>query len=228
MIELDKISKTYQTGEHVVTALSDIDLKVDKGEFVSIIGPSGAGKSTLLHIIGGLDLPTAGKISVDGQDLSKSGDKALSHYRNRKVGFVFQAFNLHPIYNALENVALPLVFSKTPRSQRLELARDALEAVGLADRARHRPNQLSGGERQRVSIARALVIQPRIILADEPTGNLDSTTGKRITQLLVQLSKEMGITTLIVTHNMNILPSSQRTIFMRDGRIAKYTRNMNN
>ena len=228
MIELDKISKTYQTGEHVVTALSDIDLKVDKGEFVSIIGPSGAGKSTLLHIIGGLDLPTAGKISVDGQDLSKSGDKALSHYRNRKVGFVFQTFNLHPTYNALENVALPLVFSKTPRSQRLELARGALEAVGLADRARHRPNQLSGGERQRVSIARALVIQPRIILADEPTGNLDSTTGKRITQLLVQLSKEMGITTLIVTHNMNILPSSQRTIFMRDGRIAKYTRNMNN
>ncbi len=224
MIELENITKTYRMGGETIHALSGIDLTIAEGEFVAIVGSSGSGKSTLLHIIGGLDSPTSGKVTINGQDLSQSSDKALSRYRNRSVGFVFQTFNLHPTYNALENVALPLIFSKMPRPQRLELAREALETVGLAERASHHPNQLSGGERQRVSIARALVVQPKLILADEPTGNLDSKTGSRIIELLSRLNKEKGLTLLLVTHDLGIANNTPRTLFLRDGAITKERR----
>ncbi len=224
MIKLENITKTYRMGEETVHALSGIDLVVAEGEFVAIVGPSGSGKSTLLHIIGGLDSPTSGKAIINDQDLSRASDKELSRYRNRSVGFVFQTFNLHPTYNALENVALPLIFSKMPQPQRLELAREALETVGLAERALHRPNQLSGGERQRVSIARALVVQPKLILADEPTGNLDSKTGDRIIELLARLNKEKGLTLLLITHDLNIASSAPRTLFLHDGTIFEERR----
>ncbi len=221
MIELENVSKTYRMGEGTVHALSGIDLTVAEGEFVAIIGPSGSGKSTLLHIIGGLDSPTSGKVIINGQDLSQASDSGLSRYRNRSVGFVFQTFNLHPTYNALENVALPLIFSRMSRPQRLKLAREALETVGLAERASHRPNQLSGGERQRVSIARALATQPRLILADEPTGNLDSKTGEHIIELLAQLNREKGITLLLITHDLDVASNATRVLFLRDGVIVE-------
>ena len=224
MIELKNITKTYRMGEETIHALSGINLTVAEGEFVAIVGSSGSGKSTLLHTIGGLDSPTSGTVTIAGQDLSQASDKELSRYRNRSVGFVFQTFNLHPTYNALENVALPLIFSKIPRRRRLELAREALETVGLAERASHHPNQLSGGERQRVSIARALVVQPKLILADEPTGNLDSTTGDRIIELLVHLNKEKGLTLILITHDLDITSHAPRTLFLRDGVITEERR----
>jgi len=224
MIELTDISKTYQMGEATINALSGIDLTVAEGEFVAIVGPSGSGKSTLLHIIGGLDSVTSGTILIGDQDLSQASDKELSRYRNQSVGFVFQTFNLHPTYNALENVALPLIFSRIPRSQRLKLAQEALATVGLTERAFHRPNQLSGGERQRVSIARALVIQPRLILADEPTGNLDSRTGEHVIKLLAQLNRERGLTLLLVTHDLDVASNAPRTLFLRDGVIVEERR----
>ena len=224
MIELKNITKTYRMGEETIHALSDIDLTVAEGEFVAIVGSSGSGKSTLLHTIGGLDSPTSGTVTIADQDLSQASDKELSRYRNRSVGFVFQTFNLHPTYNAIENVALPLIFSKMPRPRRLELAREALETVGLAERASHHPNQLSGGERQRVSIARALVVQPKLILADEPTGNLDSTTGDRIIELLAHLNKEKGLTLILITHDFDITSHASRTLFLRDGVITEERR----
>ena len=221
MIELKNVSKAYQMGGGTVHALSGIALTVAEGEFIAIVGPSGSGKSTLLHIIGGLDSPTSGKVVINGQDLSQASDSGLSRYRNRSVGFVFQTFNFHPTYNALENVALPLIFSRMPRPQRLKLAREALETVGLAERASHRPNQLSGGERQRVSIARALVTRPKLILADEPTGNLDSKTGEHIIELLAQLNREKGITLLLITHDLDVASNAMRVIFLRDGVIVE-------
>ena len=224
MIELENVTKNYRMGEETVQALSGIDLAVTDGEFVAIAGPSGSGKSTLLHIIGGLDSPTSGKVIIDGQDLSQASDKELSRYRNRSVGFVFQTFNLHPTYTALENVALPLIFSGMPRSQRLKLARETLETVELAERGSHRPNELSGGERQRVSIARALIVQPKLILADEPTGNLDSKTGDRIIELLTRLNREKGLTLLLVTHNTDVANHAPRTLYLRDGHIVEERR----
>lgn len=224
MIKLKNITKTYQMGEETIHALSGIDLAVAEGEFVAIVGPSGSGKSTLLHIIGGLDSPTSGRVIIDGQDLSQASDSKLSLYRNRSVGFVFQTFNLHPTYNALENVALPLIFSRMPRPQRLKLAREALDAVGLVERASHRPNQLSGGERQRLCIARALATQPKLILADEPTGNLDSKTGDRVIELLARLNREKGLTLLLVTHDLDVASNAPRTLFLRDGVIIEERR----
>ena len=224
MIKLEKVSKTYQMGSETIHALSGIDLTVAEGEFIALVGPSGSGKSTLLHIIGGLDTPSSGRVIVNGNDLSQASDSQLSLYRNQNVGFVFQTFNLHPTYNALENVALPLIFARMPRSQRLKLAREALETVGLAERAGHRPNQLSGGERQRVAIARAVVTQPKLILADEPTGNLDSKTGGRIMELLARLNKEKGLTLLLVTHDLDVAGSAPRTLFLRDGTIVEERR----
>ncbi len=224
MIKLKDISKTYQMGEATINALSGVDLTVVEGEFVAIVGPSGSGKSTLLHIIGGLDSATTGTVLIGDQDLSQASDKELSRYRNQSAGFVFQTFNLHPTYNALENVALPLIFSRMPRSQRLKLAQEALATVGLTERALHRPNQLSGGERQRVSIARALVIQPKLLLADEPTGNLDSKTGEHVIKLLVQLNRERGLTLLLVTHDLDVASNAPRTLFLRDGVIVEERR----
>ena len=221
MIKLEQVSKLYRMGEEVIHALSGVELEVVEGEFVSVTGPTGSGKSTLLHIIGGLDSPTSGRVSIAGQDLSQASDKELSRYRNRSVGFVFQTFNLHPTYTAVENVALPLLFSRMPRGQRLKLAREALEVVGLAERARHRPNELSGGERQRVSIARALVVEPKLILADEPTGNLDSGTGGKIIELLTQLHWEKRLTLLLVTHDLEVASHAQRIFSMRDGHIVE-------
>ena len=224
MIKLEKVSKVYHMGDETIHALRGLDLEVTEGEFVAIVGPSGSGKSTLLHIIGGLDTPTSGRVVVDGQDLSQAGDGELSRYRNRSVGFVFQTFELHPTYSALENVALPLVFSRVPRGRRLQMARDALQTVGLAERASHRPSQLSGGERQRVSIARALVVQPKLILADEPTGNLDSKTGERIVELLSRFNREKGLTLLMVTHNPDITEQASRALYLRDGLVVEERR----
>jgi len=221
MIKLDNITKEYRMGEDIVHAVSGISLEIKEGEFVALVGPSGSGKSTTMHIIGGLDTPTSGRVVVDGQDLSRASDKELSRYRNEKIGFVFQAFNLHPTYTATENVALPLIFSGIGQRKRMKMAAEALEIVGLAERASHRPNQLSGGEKQRVSIARARVTQPKILLADEPTGNLDSRNGKHVMELLSQLNKEKGITLIIVTHDMEIAAVAGRIIKMRDGKIVE-------
>jgi len=208
-------------GGETINALASIDLKVSEGEFVTIVGPSGSGKSTLLNIIGGLDTPTMGRIEVDGQDLSKASDRELSLYRNKKVGFIFQTFNLQPTHTALENVSLPLVFAKVPLWRRKRIAREVMKTMELSDRLRHKPNQLSGGERQRVAIARALVNDPKILLADEPTGNLDSKTGEQIMELLTRLNKERGITLLLVTHDLKIADYADRMLRMLDGQIAE-------
>jgi putative ABC transport system ATP-binding protein len=221
MIRLENITKEYKMGDDIIHAVSGINLEIKEGEFVALVGPSGSGKSTTMHIIGGLDTPTSGRVIVDGQDLSRASDKELSRYRNKKVGFVFQTFNLHPTYNAVENVALPLIFLKLPRKRRLQAAAEALAIVGLSDRALHHPNQLSGGERQRVSIARAIVTQPRLILADEPTGNLDRKNGEHIMELLSSLNREKGITLVIVTHDLEMAQIARRIIKMRDGHIIE-------
>ena len=218
MIELRDVWRLYHMGEETINALAGINLEIGQGEFVSIVGPSGSGKSTLLDIIGGLDSPTKGSIVVDGQDLSTASDKELSSYRNNKVGFVFQTFNLQPTYNALENVALPLVFAKVPLRKRNQMAREALDTVGLGDRVRHKPGELSGGERQRVGIARALVNNPKILLADEPTGNLDSKASERIMELLSRLNKERGLTLILVTHDLESAKNANRMLQMHDGK----------
>lgn len=221
MIELREVTRTYEMGHEEIHALDDVSLTVAEGEFVAVVGPSGSGKSTLLHVIGGLDTPTAGTVRVNGQDLGQAGDRQLSAYRNAQVGFVFQTFNLQPTYTALENVALPLVFARVPRKERLARAQQALEAVGLADRVRHKPTELSGGERQRVSIARALVNDPGLLLADEPTGNLDSATGTAIVELLGQLNRQRKLTVLVVTHDPDTATFADRRIALRDGRIVE-------
>jgi putative ABC transport system ATP-binding protein len=220
MIELHDVWRLYRMGRETINALAGINLEIQQGEFVSIVGPSGSGKSTLLNIVGGLDSPTSGTIEVDGQDLSKASDKELSSYRNKKVGFVFQTFNLQPTYSALENVSLPLVFARVPLRKRNQIAREIMTTVGLSRRSKHTPSQLSGGERQRVAIARALVNNPRILLADEPTGNLDSKTGEQIMELLTSLNKERGITLLLVTHDLKTAEHADRMIQMLDGKIA--------
>ncbi|HKZ51498.1 MAG TPA: ABC transporter ATP-binding protein [Dehalococcoidia bacterium] len=224
MIQLSRVSKTYHMGDETIHALSEVDLEVPDGEFIAIVGPSGSGKSTLMHIIGGLDSPTSGRVAVDGQDLSRAKDKALSQYRNKKVGFIFQTFNLQPTYSALENVALPLVLAGVSPKQRREQAQGALEAVGLADRIKHRPNELSGGQRQRVAIARALVNDPSILLADEPTGNLDTRSGQDIVDLLARTNQERGVTLILVTHDTEVAESARRTLYLRDGRIVEERR----
>jgi len=224
LIQLSRVSKTYHMGDETIHALSEVDLEVPDGEFIAIVGPSGSGKSTLMHIIGGLDSPTSGRVAVDGQDLSRAKDKALSQYRNKKVGFIFQTFNLQPTYSALENVALPLVLAGVSPKQRREQAQGALEAVGLADRIKHRPNELSGGQRQRVAIARALVNDPSILLADEPTGNLDTRSGQDIVDLLARTNQERGVTLILVTHDTEVAESARRTLYLRDGRIVEERR----
>lgn len=221
MIELHDVWRLYRMGGETINALAGIDLKVSEGEFITIVGPSGSGKSTLLNIIGGLDTPTIGRIEVDGQDLSKASDRELSLYRNKKVGFIFQTFNLQPTHTALENVSLPLVFAKVPLWRRKQIAREVMATVELSDRLRHKPNQLSGGERQRVAIARAMVNDPKILLADEPTGNLDSKTGEQIMELLTRLNKERGITLLLVTHDLKTADYADRMLRMRDGQVAE-------
>lgn len=219
MIVISDLTKDYRLGDETVHALAGVSLEIPDGEFVAFVGPSGSGKSTLLHLIGGLDTCSSGKITVENQDLSQASDKELAKYRNSSVGFVFQTFNLHPTYTALENVAIPLIFSKVPAGERMKRAAAALEAVGMSARARHLPNQLSGGERQRVAIARALVTNPKIIVADEPTGNLDSVNGTKVMDMLGALHKGKGITLLIATHDRELAGRAQRVITMRDGQI---------
>jgi putative ABC transport system ATP-binding protein len=220
MIQVQNLIKDYRLGDETVHALAGVNMDIADGEFVAIVGPSGSGKSTMLHLIGGLDTPGSGSILADGHDLSHASDKELAAYRNSRVGFVFQTFNLHPTYSALENVAIPLLFSGVSAAERSKRATAALEAVGMSQRAGHLPNQLSGGERQRVAIARALVTNPLVIVADEPTGNLDSANGARVMDLLADLNKNKGITLIVATHDAEMARRAQRVITMRDGRVT--------
>ena len=214
------LTRTYQVGETTVQALRSVNLQVGKGQFVALVGPSGSGKSTLLNLVGGLDHPTSGQLWVDGEELSASKEKALTEHRRRRVGFVFQSFNLLPRLTAVENVALPLMFVGVSERERIERAGQFLDQVGLSGRLDHRPTQLSGGEQQRVAIARALVNHPAIILADEPTGNIDTATGAEIMALLRRLNREQGVTLLLVTHDPEAASFSDRIIQLRDGQIA--------
>jgi len=216
MIELDNITKIYKMGRTEVVALNGVSLRIEPREMVSIIGPSGSGKSTLMHIIGCLDKPTSGEYRLEGVEVSQLNDNKLAEIRSKKVGFVFQSFNLLPRNTALDNVELPLIYGGA--GNRRQRALQALESVGLAQRAHHRPNELAGGEQQRVAIARALINNPSLILADEPTGNLDTQTSKEI-MLLFQKLNEQGITIVLVTHEADIAAYTQRSIKMRDGKI---------
>src|SRR5499427_555524 len=218
LVELRNVSKIYRLGDEEIRALDDITLDIEAGEFISIIGPSGSGKSTLMHILGCLDSPTKGTISLDGVMIEKASARELAMIRNRKIGFVFQFFNLLPKLNVTQNVELPMIYSGISGKERRQRAMAALEAVGMANRARHRPSQLSGGQQQRTAIARALVNSPRIIFADEPTGNLDSQTGEAILQLFRKLSQE-GRTIVLVTHDPGIVALTPSRIEIRDGKI---------
>jgi putative ABC transport system ATP-binding protein len=218
IIRTEKIEKSYRVGAHLVKALDGIDLSVGEHEYVAIMGPSGSGKSTLMNILGCLDSPTSGRYLLGGVDVSAMDDAGLAKVRNRKIGFVFQSFNLLPRYNALENVAFPLIYSGVKRARRLERARAALEAVGLSERMMHLPGEMSGGQRQRVAIARALVTEPDIILADEPTGNLDTATSEEIMALFGEIY-DRGNTVILVTHEEDIALHARRIIRLRDGRI---------
>ncbi len=222
MIELYNISKIYKIGDNEVYALNGVTLKIQKNEFVAILGPSGSGKSTLMNIIGCLDTPTSGSYILDGNEVSKLSDNQLAEIRNSKIGFVFQQFNLIPQLTALENVELPLIYQGVSASKRHKLAKEALEKVGLGDRLHHRPRQLSGGQQQRVAIARALVTSPSIILADEPTGNLDSKSGSEIMQIFKQLHSQ-GSTIVLITHDNNIASQAKRIVRIHDGQIVEDT-----
>lgn len=220
VIKITDVYKTYVMGDNVVNALDGINFEVMKGEFLSIMGPSGSGKSTLMNILGCLDRPTKGSYVLDGREVSEYTDDELAITRNKKIGFVFQSFNLLPRMSSLQNVALPMVYAGAKEKDRLELARIALEKVGLGERVDHRPNELSGGQRQRVAIARALVNNPAIIMADEPTGNLDSKSGNDIMAMFRELNSE-GRTVILVTHEPDIAIQANRTVHVRDGVIVK-------
>jgi len=220
IINIEHIAKIYQVGSEEVHALADVSLKIDKGEYVAIMGPSGSGKSTLMNVLGCLDTPTRGIYNFKGVNVSQMNDNELAAIRNKEIGFVFQTFNLLPRSDALHNVELPLIYAGVSSYERKERAKIALEQVGLADRMHHKPNELSGGQRQRVAIARALVTNPSIILADEPTGNLDTKTGEDIMALFHEIS-EQGNTIILVTHEEYIAEHAARIIRLRDGLIEK-------
>ncbi|MCG8347084.1 MAG: ABC transporter ATP-binding protein [Chloroflexales bacterium] len=219
LIDVQSVTKAYQMGDIAVQALRGVSFTIAEGEMVAIMGPSGSGKSTLMNILGCLDQPTAGSYCLDGVDVGGLNDNQLADIRNRKIGFVFQQYMLLQRTNALQNVELPLLYSDS--SLAAERARTALEAVGLGDRLYHKPNELSGGQQQRVAIARALVNNPRIILADEPTGALDTKTGKELMTVIQQLNQEQGITVILVTHELVVAQSAQRIIHIRDGLVAQ-------
>ena len=219
LIETVDLWKTYVMGTEEIHALRGVSLQIDRGEYVAIMGPSGSGKSTLMNLIGCLDTPTQGSYLLNGKQVSQMNDNELARIRNEEIGFVFQTFNLLPRATALHNVELPLIYNGTPAEQRLEKAKQALARVELTDRMHHKPNELSGGQRQRVAIARALVNSPSIVLADEPTGNLDSRTGEEIMALFANLHSQ-GNTIILVTHEHDIAQHAHRSIFIRDGKIA--------
>jgi len=219
MITLERITKTYRMGKVDVPALQGIDLYVAEGDFIAIMGASGSGKSTLMNIIGCLDVPTSGRYLLDGTDVARLDDDRLAQIRNRKIGFVFQSFNLIPRTSALHNVEMPLIYAG--ESARTSRSREALAAVGLSDRADHQPTELSGGQQQRAAIARALVTNPAILLADEPTGNLDSSSSVEIMKLLANLNREQGRTIVLITHEPDIARFAERVVELRDGRIVR-------
>ena len=220
MIELKNISKRYKMGEEIIKALDGVTLKIEKGEFVAVVGPSGSGKTTLANIIGGLDSPDSGEVIVDEMNLTQANDSLLSQYRNKKIGFVFQTFNLQPNYTALENVMVPLIFDRVSLRERKARAGKCLAAVGLQNRAKHKPTELSGGERQRVAIARAVVNRPKLLIADEPTGNLDPKTSWDIIRVLEEINKR-GTIILLATHNKDIVDKiRKRVIKIKNGRIV--------
>ncbi|HEY6114385.1 MAG TPA: ABC transporter ATP-binding protein [Candidatus Dormibacteraeota bacterium] len=219
MITLERITKTYRMGKVDVPALQGIDLYVAEGDFIAIMGASGSGKSTLMNIIGCLDVPSSGRYLLDGTDVARLDDDRLAQIRNRKIGFVFQSFNLIPRTSALHNVEMPLIYAG--ESARTSRSREALAAVGLSDRADHQPTELSGGQQQRAAIARALVTNPAILLADEPTGNLDSSSSVEIMKLLANLNREQGRTIVLITHEPDIARFAERVVELRDGRIVR-------
>jgi len=219
MITMKNITKSYEMGAQAVHALRGVDLQIDEGEFVAIMGPSGSGKSTLMNLIGCLDVPTGGTYTLNGTDVSSLSDNEQARIRNQRIGFVFQQFNLLPRTSALKQVALPLMYAGIGRGQRNQQAKEALESVGLGDRLDHRPDELSGGQQQRVAIARALAVRPNIILADEPTGALDTQTGEEILDLFAELNAQ-GITVITITHDPEVAERAQRTIWIRDGLIV--------
>jgi putative ABC transport system ATP-binding protein len=221
VIEIEDITKIYQMGEVQVHALRGVSMCVEPGEILTIMGPSGSGKSTLMNVVGCLDQPTAGSYWLDGELVGKLDDDQLADIRNRRIGFVFQTFNLLSRTTALENVALPLIYAGTPRAERIQRATEALEAVGLGDRLNHSPTELSGGQQQRVAVARALVNEPSIILADEPTGNLDSKSGREVMDILQRLNRERGITVVLVTHDPVIAHHTSRILHLYDGRVRE-------
>ncbi len=219
-VQLDDVTRSYARGQHVVRALDHVSLTIEQGEFVAVVGPSGAGKSTLLHLVGGLDAPSSGTVRIGGDDLARLSDTARAAFRRTRLGFVFQFFNLLPTMSAWENVALPKVLDGTRLAHARGDAERLLERVGLAHRATHRPSELSGGELQRVALARALVMDPALILADEPTGNLDSEAGKEILDLLASCALDDGRTVVVVTHNPAAAARARRVVTLSDGRVA--------
>jgi putative ABC transport system ATP-binding protein len=220
LIRLHKISRRYQMGAETIHALREVSLEIQRGEYVAIMGPSGSGKSTLMNLIGCLDTPSAGEYELNGIQVSQMDDNRLAEIRNKEIGFIFQTFNLLPRSDALRNVELPLIYSGMPSEERREVALESLRKVGLADRVHHRPNELSGGQRQRVAVARALVNRPSILLADEPTGNLDSANGEAVMTLLRELH-QAGSTICMVTHDPRYSEFADRTIHLFDGRIVE-------
>ncbi|HDD68953.1 MAG TPA: ABC transporter ATP-binding protein [Candidatus Korarchaeota archaeon] len=224
IIETRDLARYYVLGGEVIKAVDGVSLKVYRGEYLSIVGPSGAGKTTLFNLIGGLDRPTRGKVIIDEVDISELDAYELAWLRCMKIGYIFQTFNLIPTLTALENVALPTIFAGVPRDEGMRKAKMLLKSVGLGDRLNHKPSELSAGQQQRVAIARAIVNDPDIILADEPTGNLDFQTGREIIKLLKELNRKRGVTVIAATHDLKMIEVSDRVVFMRDGRIERIER----
>ncbi len=221
MIKTQSLTKTYDMGEVKVHAIRGIDLKIKKGEFIAVMGPSGSGKSTLLHMLGGLDTPTSGRVFIDGEEISRLSEDELAKMRSKKIGFVYQFHNLIPTLTALENVELPMIFRGTKKDERRKKAASLLESVGLGNRLGHTPSQLSGGQQQRVAVARALANSPSIILGDEPTGELDTKSGKEVLGIMKRLNKEDELTLVIVTHDHGVAKQAGRIIHVLDGRIEQ-------